>query len=455
MSHPPRAPLDRPAAAGVRARGGRRPQRGLGILAVLMALMMIGSLGVLYINRGTLFEQRTAANLAQSTLALEVAEAGIEWATGMINSPFDFSTSCAPLSTANRSFRKRYLQTRAGASSSPTTDVVSATNVFPGCSISAGTLRCSCPDVPSGSATAVASLGSGGDPNFTVAFQDVAGDPEAVLLTVYACTEPTTACTSTSFASAGANARLSVQLKLRPVLRALPAAPLTAGTSVAISGSYNISNLDVATNGILVNAGTSISMPNGTSMSSLPGQPVDNAAVGNDDSLAALASADPTCSNSQMFSAYFGSTLSQYRAAPTTKTISCGSASDCRTQLATRYDEGWRSFYFATDLQLSGNLSFGSQADPIMLATPNGITINGNVTLYGLVFSNSADWNDLGTGSATVHGAQVSCAAYRNNGNGTLNYDATTLQNNRRSVGSMVRVPGSWRDFRTQTDTLP
>ena len=77
----------------------------------------------------------------------------------------------------------------------------------------------------------------------------------------------------------------------------------------------------------------------------------------------------------------------------------------------------------------------------------NGLDINGTWDIYGLVFSNSADINDMGTGSASIHGAQIACAAYKNNGNGTTQYDADALRNARRYTGMMVRVPGSWRDF--------
>jgi hypothetical protein len=161
------------------------------------------------------------------------------------------------------------------------------------------------------------------------------------------------------------------------------------------------------------------------------------------------------CDKSAIFKAYFGMTIERFRDSPTTKVISCGSASDCKTQIDAAYAQGWRSFYFATDLHLSGNNTYGSQADPVIFVTPNAIDFNGNNQLYGLLFSNSADWNDLGTGSAHIHGAQVTCASYRGTGNGTIEYDPDALKNARRMSAPMVRVPGSWRDFRTTTDTLP
>ena len=444
-----------PTALRPRARPRRAtPPRGLAVLAVVMLLVLAASLGVLYVNRSVVYEQRTAVSQWQSTQALEVAEAGIEWATGMLNSPYDIGANCAFQTTTNQSFRKRYLLTMMNDPVNPGTQVAPATTVYPGCKLSGGGLACDCPSPPA-SGTRAASLGSDELPSFTVAFEAVPGDEEAVRITSYGCNARSQACTPTTFATAEGNARVTVLLKLRPLLRAMPAAPLTCGTSCTVGGSFNIANDDVATNGLLVNAGTTISLSNGTTTQTLPGQPAATALVSGDASLSALSSADPTCSNSRMFNAYFGTTIDQYRAAPSTKTLSCGSASDCRTKLDSAYADGWRAFYFDSDLHLSGNSTYGSATDPITLVTPNGIDINGNNTFYGLIFSNSAAWNDLGTGSAVIHGAQVSCAAYRNNGNGTLNYDADALRNARRLTGLMVRVPGSWRDFRTTTDALP
>ncbi len=421
-------------------------QRGVGTLAVSSLLLFVVSIIAFYLNRTTLFEQKTSANQMQATQAMEAAEAGIEWATGMLNLPYDISTTCAALSTTNASFRKRYVVTQWNAATNPTTNVVAATNTFPGCRLLATGLTCSCPNVPV-SGTAVASLGSTAAPSFTVAFADVAGDAEAVRITAWGCTAQAAACTQGTAGGADANASVSVIVKLRPILRAAPASPLTCGTSCTVGGSYNIVNGDIPTNGILINAGSNIATAPGTSMTTLPGAPAANALVGNDASLSALSSADPTCSSSQMFNAYFGSTMEQYRDQESTKVLSCTSTSDCRTKLQTAYDEGARSFYFESDVQLSGNGTLGSRTDPVTLVTPHALTVNGTWDIWGVIFSNSADWNNLGTGSANIHGAQVTCAAYNNNGNGTITYDAETLKNLRRQTGLFVRVPGSWRDF--------
>lgn len=390
----------------------------------------------------------------RSTMALEVAEAGMEWATGMLNTAYDIDDSCNFLTTTNISFRRKYVQTRWSYPTTPTTDVVPATTTYPGCKINGNVRTCNCPQVAtSGSATAAP--GAADLPGFTVAFSATT-DPEAVRVIVTGCTAQTGICTPATTGNSDATATISSILKLRPLLRAAPASPLTCGGSCAVGGSYNVINRDVATSGILVNAGSSITQGNGTSYTSIPGQPTANALVGNDASLSAISQADPTCSNSAMFSAYFGSTIPQYAASPLTKTIPNCNSSDCGGLVDAAYNDGWRSFYLPQGFSRnnsSGNL--GTAADPVTLVSGAGFNINGNIDIYGMIFANSANVNDFGTGTADIHGALVTCAGYDNNGNGTLEYDTTVLKGVRRATGTLVRVPGSWTDRCTASIAHP
>lgn len=408
-------------------------ERGIGTLAVTVALLLSMSVVVFYLNRNVIFEQRSAVNQTRSTEALELAEGGLEWALGMLNMPKEIDTACVPTSTGTK-FRDRYLQP-SGTTFTPLVGVTA------GCKSNGSTWTCSCPT--SGSAN----LGSGNGKSFTVTFAAVAGQPNAVKITAYGCTTQTAACQSGSTSSADASTMISSILKASPLLPGKMPAAITCGTSCAIGGSYNIINNDVETNGILVNAGTSISTSPGTTLSTIPGQPAANALVGSDTSLSNLSSVDPTCNNSRMFNAYFGSTMDEYRNSPNTTTISCSGPSDCASQLQNAYNAGARAFYFTSDMQLSGNGTFGSVANPVVLVTPNNLRVNGNWDIYGVVFSNSADYNNLGTGAANIYGAIVSCAAYSNNGNGTASYNPDVLNNLNSMNGTMVRVPGSWRDW--------
>lgn len=423
-------------------------QRGATTVLVTMILLFSTSIVMLYLNRSVLFEQKTSANQMRATIAMEMAEAGMEWAAGMLNTAYDIDANCAFLTTTNISFRKKYVLTKWFDPTNPTTDVKPATTTYPGCKINGNTWTCSCPTVPS-SGQATASLGTAVEPGFTVAFSATT-DPEAVRVVVTGCTAQAGACTPATAADSDATATISSILKLRPLLRAAPAAPLTCGTSCDVGGSYNIYNRDVVTGGVLINAGTGVT-PNSlppNRFGSIPGVPLNNAVIANDTSLYALSSSDPTCNNSAMFSAFFGSTIAQFAASPTTKTIpNCGNANTCGALVDAAYADSWRSFYFPDGFARNNSSgSLGTPGDPVTLVSASTFDINGNIDIYGMIFSNSANVNDLGTGTADIHGALVTCAAYNNNGNGTLIYDPDVLKGTRRSSGSLVRVPGSWID---------
>jgi hypothetical protein len=431
-----------------------RSQRGIGALVVMLMLLFGASIMVFYLNRGLIFEQKAAANQVRSTTAFEVAEAGLEWATGMLNTPYDIDANCALLSTANASFRRKYV--RVGG----TSVVSAATTTYPGCKINGTTLTCSCPNVPAGppfTAEAVASLGTTVLPSFTVAFEAVPGDTTAVRVVSTGCTAQAGACkpTTLSVATTGNSdswAQVSHVLKVRSLIRAAPSAALTCGTSCSPGGSYNIINTDVASNGYLVNAGTTITTGNGVSYTTIPGQPVQNALIANDTSLSTVANSDPNCANSAMMSTFLGTTMSQYAASPLVRTITCSSANDCGSQVNTAMAEGWRDFYFPSGFALNNSAPFSAMGAPgagngVTIVSPGDIDINGNIAIYGLIFSNSANFNDLGTGTADIYGAVITCRAQNSNGNGTIQYDSNALGGTGLRPGPMVRVPGSWRDF--------
>lgn len=436
-------------------------QRGIGTLAVSMLLLFGVSIVIFYLNRGLLFEQKTSANQMRSTSAFEVAEAGIEWATGMLNSPYDIDANCTLLATANTSFRRTYLQMGAPASLAlqVATPAAAAGATLPGCKINGTALTCSCP-----AAGGTAALGTAILPSFTVSFAMVPDsvngtltlggvlyDASAVRITSTGCTAQAGACVAASAGNSDATATVSVIVKNVPTLRAGPQSALTCGSSCAVGGSYNVYNREVASNGYLVNAGTSITSGAGTDYGTIPGQPIQNALVANDTSLSSLSTSDPTCSNSAMFRAYFGTTMEDYAAAPDVRTIAnCTNPSTCGGLVNTAYNDGWRNFYFPDGMSLNNSAPFttlGVSGEGVRIVSPRDIDINGNITINGLIFSNSANVNDLGTGTADINGAMITCNAYNNNGNGTLNYNSGNLGNTGLGPGTMVRVPGSWRDF--------
>jgi len=435
-----------------------RRQRGAAALAVSMVLLFAMTLVAFFANRGIIFEQKTAANQMRSTRAFETAEAGLEWAVAMLNDSRVINTSCVAAAGQPTSFRDKYVPAGSPTNLSP------VAGSRPGCRITAaGTAPvCNC---PTGGATAdftgtAFNVTTPTDPNFTVEFSDVPTDPESVVVTAYGCVNQTAPCTAANNATGDATARVTVMLKLRPILRAAPAAALTTGGWAQICGSFNITNATAAANGYLVNSGGQTQIGNGTyssgalpagapncgggggqTLATMPGTPIASSIVANDTSLSSISG-----SSEAMFSAFFGTTLAQYIAAPTTYTVTGTSAINRGTNLLAAYALGYRSFWVDGDIQFSGNATLGSATQPVVMASASDMTFNGNYDIYGIIYSDSASWNDLGTGTSDIHGAVVSRVNYRNNGNGTIIYDPLAL-GNVRDTGPLVRVPGSWRDF--------
>lgn len=422
-------------------------QKGAATLITSLVLLFATTIVIFYLNRSLIFEQKTSANQSRATSAFEAAEAGLEWATGMLNRPYDIQADCTFNTSTNISFRKKYVQTQWNASSNPTASAVPATNVFPGCfmdTANGGALSCSCPAVPSsGSSTASLSPASA-MPSFTISFAAVAADPYSVQVTSIGCSGATGACTSATAGASDATATVTAILKFRKILRAAPAAALTCGSSCGISGSFNVANYDSSTNGVTVNSGTASTGTAGA-VGTMPGIPPQNSVVAYDTSLATLSTADPTCSNDKMFGAYFGSTVAEFAAAPTTKTVAN------KSEFLAAYADGWRSFYFpsaSAGADLKGTaFTAGSVTDPVTIVTAGPFLVNSTTDIYGLIFSNDATAGDIGTGSSTIHGALVSCNAFTSNGNGAVVYDGQALTNLQLNTSTMVRVPGSWRDF--------
>ena len=424
----------------------RRRQSGAATLLMTMSLLLGMSITLLYLNRSLVIEQKSTANQMRAALALEMAEAGLEWATGMLNTAQHIDANCALSGGATVSFRRRYVQTHWDHGTANATDMAVASNSYPGCKIDGSNWICNCPD-PSDGGSATGSPDGARLPGFTVSFL-ATSDPEAVRIIATGCSAQTGTCTPSNSLASDANATVSAILKLRRLPRALPAAALTCGSSCTVGGSYTLFNQDLGSGGLLIDAGGAINLSNEAALVSIPGQPGATAILHHDSALSTLSSSDTDCSQSTVFASYFGSTLAQYARAPMTKTIAdCGAASNCDALVDASYAEGWRSFYFPDGFARSKtSVNLGSATDPVTLVSNAGFNLNGNSTIYGLLFNNDSTLTDWESGSVQVRGAWVACADHSRNGTGALTYDASILQTLQRSTAPLVRVPGSWTD---------
>lgn len=450
-------------------------QCGAAALVTTVLLSMTAAMVLLYMNRNLIFEQRTSVNQLHATLAQEAAEAGLEWAIGMMNTPQAIGSHCEVLAApaaGSQSFRQRYVQTYWGRTPTAaeqdafqtyyedTSAVVPVRLTFPACKLDGAALQCQCPAVDTatlavdaagrpGDTGGVAALGVAVLPAFVVALAPVPAvhppsdrpqlhEPLVVRVTVTGCTATAGSCAPGTHSGGNgpdAVASVSALVQISPLLRAGPAAALTCGGDCVLAGGQ-ISNTDLGTNGVAVHAGGAI-LPGAAAITTLPGQPPQQAFRAGDQTLHVLASTDEDCSDAGIFRAYLGAVLND--PGPQWATIHCTSASDCGAQLAAAPHA--RGFYFPDGLVLQGG-QFGSLQDPILMVTPGAAQVGGGAQLFGVLLG-----NDVVQGAASIQGAVVACRQHKFGGAGALAYDAALIRGLQRGAAAqVVRVPGSWTD---------
>lgn len=441
----------------------QRAQRGAVALVVALVLVFGMTLVVFFANRGMIFEQKTSANQYRYTRAFEMAEAGLEWATARLNDDIFIaaSPSCAT-GTGTQSFRTRYLDPQ---TATPPASFNVQTALRPGCSIGPnGAATCSCPG--SGSNP---TLGSKDDPRFTVQFNaDPGGDPLTVEIVSFGCTNVATdgaTCDPSSADRPDGIAVVRALFKVRPKFPNAPGAGLVAGSAAVTGGNLNVINLDVKSNGVTINSGTTVDLGMGTSVTTLPGTPPRASVLDNDPSLNALTNAD--VNGDLFFQSFMGETQAQYKANPLTWLItsgscgsnlrctSCSTAAGCGSAVSAAINAGATQFWAEANVSFNnGNLptagTIGTAARPITFATSANVELKSNLVAYGMFYVGTGtaleNWDYDGSGSAKVYGSFVSRGNF-DKGSGTLDliYDANIFGKGE-TTGLLVRVPGSWRD---------
>lgn len=450
-----------------------RRQRGAAALVVAMVLLFGMTLAAFFINRGMIFEQRTSANQYRATRAFEVAEAGLEWAVARLNDTANIGAapSCAPAAGATARFADRYLPLAAGV---PPPGFASAAVGAASCRISpAGVVNCECPNAGTDAAVGVAD-----EPRFTVQFLTGAAngvpDPWSVRVVSRGCTNAGSYCNPGSTATPDGVAVVTALYKMRPALPTGPGAGLITGAATNIGGNMKVINLDPKSNGITINAGSVVNLDGSTEAFTLPGTPPRASVLDNDPALRDLTNADAT--GEIFFKSFLGESFGEYQngedtwlitsgsCGARTRCTSCASSNDCGQAMSNAYDLGVQKFWADTPLKMVSSTrpaltatnpdrSFGTKDRPLIIASSSEIEFSGSIVAYGLFYSATAtatfDLIDPGTGSAMVFGAIVSRSRFtKGTGNMSLVYDAN-LFNPGPLRGTMVRVPGSWRDSET------
>lgn len=429
-------------------RTGHR-QRGVATLLVVMVLFFIVSMVAAYTSRNLIFEQRTSANQYRSTQALEAADAGLQWALSMLNGG-RIDANCQPTTNlASTSFRQRYL-TIQYTSDDPSGKFQA--NVAP---TGGGTLMpscvfdpdpnhppnwaCSCP--ADGPPAMPASTVDGVLPAFRIRFNTFAARPGMVQIQVNGCTRAADSCLNFPAQGVDSDARVTVSalLALKGAINTVPAAPLTARGSIDLGGAaLTAVNSSPTATGLTVNAGGAVAMT-GLTLVTTPGSPPTQSVAASDLSLSLL-SAD------RMFANTFGIWRGLYREQPGAVKLNCalGGCSAAVVRTAGEQYPG-RVIWVQGDLNVDSTGDIGSADEPLALVVSGNVQFSAAATIYGLIYTQAAVLNS--SGSAQVRGALVAEGNVAGNSTATLIYDADILQRLRLRTGSLVVVPGSWKDF--------
>ena len=417
-----------------------RRQRGAAALLVVVVLFFILAMVTAYAGRSLIFEQRTSINNQRTAQAFEAAESGLDFAIGLLGGGRVDAACASTTDVAFDSFRQRHLSQ--DASGNYTTPGAQAT-LTPSCMLLGppNGARCSC---PSAGAPALGVPVGGLVPTFQVHFETTGiGQPGVVRAVSRGCSSIGQECYAAAAPTrADAVAEVSVLLGLNSALATPPSAALTIrGGLNANGGALAIVNADVPTRGITIDAGGAIVNDGNVQLSSTPGTPGSASVLASDPSLTELATSD------RMFVSVFGMDRATYRSQPAAVQVIC--SGNCATQIATAVSQNpGRVIWVQGPATIDSAQVWGTAAQPVMLLVQGNLTVSANLQLFGVLYlqGDAATWT-TNAGTTLVQGAVVAEGDLSVQGAPTIVFNPGVLQTINLTQGSLVRIPGSWRDF--------
>jgi hypothetical protein len=362
---------------------------------------------------------------------------------------------CAPsASTADTSFRERYL-TIDSTTGFVTGNLQSdGSTLYAACVFNGSGWNCSCPSDAAPSPTVPTAAGV--FPAFQVRFfrnpaSAPALPPGVIRVDSVACPRFDATCLAvTNAAGDEGRSAVSALIALQSALKTPPAAALTVRGNIDVGGaSISAFNSDSASGAVAVQLGGTSTANSRTAMvlGSAPGTPASFGYVQNDTYLGGLTTAGtllPTLGD-RMFSSLLGLTPGTYRNQPALSLLSgcpC-TAQQVRDAIAA---SPMRPIWVDGDLQIDSGGDIGSVTAPVMLVVDGDMTFTtAGVTIFGAVYSRSANWGTAGSG--TVQGAAIAENDLGGTGTATYVYNHDVLNLLRLRYGSFVVVPGSWKDY--------
>lgn len=435
-----------PSSLAGRRPPSRRRQTGVATLLIVMALFFLVSMVAAYSSRNLVFEQRTSANQYRATQAFEVAEGGVDWALALLNSGRVDASCAGSFDPAQPSFRSRYLGIDAARGT------VTPSTVAVACQRNSAGWSCSCPSA--GEPAPVDPGGTGVRPAFRVKLQPALSSnntPALFAIDSTGCTTFNARCLQFGRSDGGeAAARVNVTVAIVPALGSLPAAALTVRGNVQPAAPVaTLVNEDANSGALTVHAGGTPGDPSSVdttnlSLFSVAGNP-DQASVVRDTALATL-------SGEAMFTRFLGMSPQAFRRQPAVVRFAADSAPPCRKAsdsdpiAACIAAHPGRPVWVEGNLSIDGPLQLGSADTPLLLVVDGKVSFaSAGVQVVGLVYSRAALLDDVGR--ASIRGALIAEGSVSGTALPDVRYDGAVLSRIRLTQGSVVRLPGGWKDF--------
>lgn len=415
-----------------------RRERGAATLVVVMMLFLIMALLAAYANRSMLFEQRIANSYYRASMAQEMSEAALEWATAMLNSTA-VDANCKPVTEGGTRFAARYLVLKPEDRGVSQNAAVRQDGVVADCVRRADGWSCRCPAL-GGRTTPDAVSSTDLVPSFGIGIEPV---PQGGLVRIrgFGCSSSVVdTCVDPDKNTQGYQAlsRQEALLALVSAVRSPPAAPLVAkGNIHSTDGGLGLHNTAPGSAGLLAIAGGDLTGLAENRLESVPGTPPSQAQVKGDGQLT-KAGADP-------FRMFMGSTAARYRLHPSLRKVVC--EGDCSDALEAAYKAGTRIIWVAGPLGIGSNRVLGTATDPVVIVADGDVELTGPFQITGMLVSRGhLTWRNTSGLASLVNGIVLAEGHVQTEGTMDILYQASVVNQLRNRMGSFVRVPGSWSD---------
>ncbi|MCV2368818.1 pilus assembly PilX family protein [Roseateles oligotrophus] len=423
-----------------------RAERGAVTLVVVMVLFLIMAMMAAYANRNMVFEQRTGGNYYRSGVSLETAEAGTEWALGMLNG-LDINQSCLADGPVTNRFRERYLSISATSREIVPAGMVIKPNtankaIVADCvhSEAQGRWVCNCP-TGAWTASPAPAAAANMQPSFRVSLISPVGNRAGNLrIESVGCTGSVVSqCEDDATSSDMALSRSVVQLDaaLLSALKVPPATPLTVKGAINLGvNGVGLHNSDPLSHGLLLLT-TAAVVPNlvETRLDTLPGTPVQQALVLGDTGLGA--------SSEKMFAMFFGMSPARYLNQPAIRKVTCNG--DCGPTLAAAYAIGARMVWVDGPLNIFSTTVLGADTSPMLVIASGAVRVDGDLQMTGLLYvMGNTEWSNSTGAPGLLKGALLVDGNLTIGGTVDILYQPNVMDELKNRTGSFVRVQGSW-----------